>query len=721
MRIINILLLLLAINACKEGGTAKYHSRHQALANLLDVQHTPQLAVPDSKNYPTGFSDQGAWFGYYLPQDSLSWGGFTGPYIIAGEYPVNLASALSQVKVLQWENQHWVEKPWLAADELSYFPGALVQTLRGDGFSMEMDLNFANAHTVLVNYRILNTTKAPVSYKLAWRGALLPYQDDLLATANEKGFSIGFKGHMDEWNYMSHSQMCFTMAYSHAVETRVEGNNLLAQTTDSLVLQPGVGAEIRMANSYTFTSAELEQVLATQDDLMGRFDEVLESNTQRWNEQLDRVTAHVGSNSAHVQTAMKALLTLNVNRRCPAGKLLTEGIVPSTFNKWFNGVWAWDSWKQSAGLAPYMPEVAKNGIRAMFDYQIQPGDCKRPQDAGMIIDCVFYYDDQQGGGNWNERNSKPALAAWAVEKIFQNTGDTTFVAEMYPKLKAYHDWWYRNRDHNRNRVCEYGATVHPSNVVTISKDGKVRDGRIAAAAWESGGDNYIRFDADWGVEVLENQQDGQLLGYSLSQESVDLNAFLCVEKQLLSQMAGWLGFEDDRVAYAREADELAEFIRTKMYDEATGFFYDTDLKTGKILVERGQGPEGWLPLWAGIATQHQADRVRENILDESKFNSFVPFPTASLANPRFNETGYWRGPVWLSTAWFGMDGLCRYGYGEDARLLATKLLKNAEGIMTPGMPLRENYNPLTGEGLSANDFSWSAAHVLMMLELLNSK
>jgi putative isomerase len=29
---------------------------------------------------------------------------------------------------------------------------------------------------------------------------------------------------------------------------------------------------------------------------------------------------------------------------------------------------------------------------------------------------------------------------------------------------------------------------------------------------------------------------------------------------------------------------------------------------------------------------------------------------------------------------------------------------------------RENYHPLTGEGLNAENFSWSAAHIIMLLQ-----
>ena len=31
---------------------------------------------------------------------------------------------------------------------------------------------------------------------------------------------------------------------------------------------------------------------------------------------------------------------------------------------------------------------------------------------------------------------------------------------MYPKLVAYHNWWYKNRDIDKNDIAEYGGMVH---------------------------------------------------------------------------------------------------------------------------------------------------------------------------------------------------------------------------------------------------------------------
>lgn len=721
MRKILMLISVVIWVACGSPGNdiKENQNRNPLLANLLDIKYTPDRALPESDRYYTGFGDHGSWFGYFLPDNSEHWGGFTGPWIIAGEYQVNLASTLSQIEVQRLIDDQWIVQQFTSAEEMSYYPGVLVQKIKGEGFSLDISLQFADSHTALAKYSLINKGGRN-EYRVSWHGDLLPYKDDLTPLVTNDGFEIRFKGVQEKWSYMSNPDMCFKVTYGEPVDIIVDGNSITADSQSYFTLSDGESVDFYVASGLTFSATEYSESLTAHKRLISAFDDVEKSNSARWKAILDKVTERIGDEVSYYQTAVKALLTLNVNRRNPEGMLLTEGVVPSTFNKWFNGVWAWDSWKQSAGLAPYMPEVAKNGVRAMFDYQIKPNHPIRPQDAGMIIDCVFYYNEEQGSGNWNERNSKPALASWSVWTIYEETGDKDFIAEMYPKLKDYHQWWYRNRDHDKNGVCEYGATVHPLNVVSKTTDGKVRDGRIAAAAWESGGDNYIRFDADWGIEVLDNYEGNTLLGYSLSQESVDLNTFLCNEKQLLAKMAGVLGLEDERSRYDGEAQWLAGFIRENMYDAETGFFYDIDLKTKKTLSSRGQGPEGWYPLWAGIASKEQAARVREVIIDPARFNTFVPFPTASYANARFNPTGYWRGPVWLSPVWFGVDGLNNYGFTDDVKSQIEKFLNNAEGVMTPGMPIRENYNPLTGEGLKAINFSWSSAHILMMLELLNS-
>lgn len=61
-------------------------------------------------------------------------------------------------------------------------------------------------------------------------------------------------------------------------------------------------------------------------------------------------------------------------------------------------MWTWDSWKQAVATANFDGELAKNNIRALFDYQIKGDDSVRPYDKGTIIDAIFYNKDEQRGG-----------------------------------------------------------------------------------------------------------------------------------------------------------------------------------------------------------------------------------------------------------------------------------------------------------------------------------
>ena len=318
--------------------------------------------------------------------------------------------------------------------------------------------------------------------------------------------------------------------------------------------------------------------------------------------------------------------------------------------------------------------------------------------------------------------------AWTGD-IYQQTGDKAFLEEMYPKLVSYHNWWYTNRDTDQNGIAEYGAMVDDAhyqmdddgNFITDENGSRILNPEavIEAAAWESGMDNAPRFDqegsgeGDIGVLVFENKDaSGQVVGYSINQESVDLNAYLYAEKGFLKSMAEELGKTEDVERYETEAAYVRDYINTKMYDEETGYYYDLqtnqDGSEKKLLVNRGKGPEGRIPLWAKAATQAQADRVVENMMDEGKFNTFVPLGTVSKDNPSFQPAKYWRGPVWLDQAMYGVEAMQNYGYKEEAQAMAYKIFDNCEGLLEDGA-IRENYNPETGEGLHTANFSWSAS------------
>ena len=136
---------------------------------------------------------------------------------------------------------------------------------------------------------------------------------------------------------------------------------------------------------------------------------------------------------------------------------------------------------------------------------------------------------------------------------------------------------------------------------------------------------------------------------------------LYAEKGFLKSIAEELGKTEDAAKYEAEAEKLAEYINTNMWDEETGFYYDLQINEDgsekKILTNRGKGTEGWMPLWAKLAPADRAEKVKDNMMDEGKFNLRVPMPTASFDNDKFNPSRYWRGPVWLDQALYGVESV----------------------------------------------------------------
>ncbi|WP_455684173.1 alpha-glucosidase [Thomasclavelia sp.] len=768
--------LILGLSCMMIGSTVTITSAAQEskplteFANVLDVTADPKEAIYGtySTNEYNNFSDLGAWHGYYLHDKSATdlYGGFAGPVIIAEEYPVNLSNSINKIN-LEKVTADGVENIDLtkATTEEIYYPGRLEQIYDLKDLTLKLKLIFGTNRTALIETVIENKTDEELKLNVSWDGHLFTYYTNpnnkmgTTLTKGNNGIKVNFETIRSTWNYMTTEENSFDIVLSEDdITTEISDDQLSYTITKNkpVVINANSKYETYQTQSFTYTTDESTTEKQKITDLLENSNKYFEENNNRWQGYVNTIFENkTNVNENYQKAAVKSMETLMTNWFSPAGAIKHDGIVPSMSYKWFIGMWAWDSWKQVVATTYFNEELAKNNVRALFDYQITSDDTVRPQDAGAIIDCIFYNqnEDRGGdGGNWNERNSKPALAAWAVENVYRQTGDKEFLKEMYPKLVAYHNWWYTNRDIDKNGIAEYGGMVHETcydwtsygyevgQVVegfgTVNDQGFVLDTNgerivcpeagIEAAAWESGMDNATRFDRegngpdDKGIEIYTVRNDKHdPIGYVINQESVDLNAYLYAEKGFLKSMAEELGYKADAEKYTKEAKHLQEYINENMYDEETGFYYDVqtneDGSVKKLLVNRGKGTEGWIPLWAKAATKEQAANVVENMIDENKFNTFVPFPTASKDNDKYNPEKYWRGPVWLDQALYAVEALQNYGYDDEAKEVTIKLFDHAKGLLGDG-PIHENYNPETGEGLHTKNFSWSASAFYLLYQ-----
>lgn len=104
------------------------------------------------------------------------------------------------------------------------------------------------------------------------------------------------------------------------------------------------------------------------------------------------------------------------------------------------------------------------------------------------------------------------------------------------------------------------------------------------------------------------------------------------------------------------------------------------------------------------------DHIATGVINRHLFNKdefAVPYPIPSVAtnHPSFNlkESVYiWRGPTWTVYNWFLHQCLIERGFRDEAKRTVETL---KELISRDGF--REYYNPFTGEGYGAVDFTWS--------------
>ncbi len=627
-------LFVLVITACssKEQVVSRYD-----YPNIVDISYTPN----NLERCKGWFVDEGSWWGFTPPSNGNFVNGFCGPFLLDIDKRVWFSDAI--VKSSFEDNNNFTP------DEITYYPGELYMKSSSSSGAIEQKMFYADEDNVFIKIEgtrdlILSGTSGCKSSKRSLNCASIEIIESSIVVKDTigEGFII-------------------------TIEDLIKDNISINRDSSSSNYSATLNKNIAHVLITFFTEEEsINEVIIKANSTIKQFETYESLNLDKWNNYIANVLRD-DMPTEYNRVAVKSIVTLLSNWKSPRGDIFHNGVVPSHAVDYFMGFWAWDSWKHAVALAKFAPELAKEQMRAMFDYQLEDG---------MVIDCIHSI------GSWNNsRDSKPPLAAWAVQEIYNETKDLEFVKEMYPKLKKYNEWWYKFRDHNNNGVCEFGSC----------------DGTLEAAAWESGMDNAIRFD---NTKMLDNNNGG----WSMDQESVDLNAFLAYEYRVLGELASLIG-EDFNQNKPYSVD-VAEYF----FCSDRGFFFDKKLN-GECVVE--EGTEAAIPLWAGIATEKQADQVAIIFTNANKFATYIPFPTIAADNPKFTPEGYWRGPIWLDQVYFGINGLRKYGYIEEADSFTMQLFDRLYGLKDKA-PIHENYNTHNGSLLKAPHFSWSAAHLLML-------
>ncbi len=615
-------------------GTDKEKKIAEKYPQILDISFTPTMPIYTAKYSASLFSDAGSWIGFTNPSASDWVNGFCGPFTI--EDRTWISKSIAEIGVEK--NGQKIKSNQFKRDSVSYFPGFAYMSSQYESIKVEQQLFFIDK-----NHAILQLNSKHVKWNISstiWlANAIIKKENNSLNVQLAKGELL-------------------TVTFPKSFNLEISDKSYSATSTK---YSDGEYVLISFfSNQKEKDSAAAHSVKVLQNAVMS-----IEQSKQRWNEYLSKALRK-DLPDAYNRIAVKSVVTLIANWRSAKGDILHEGVIPSNSNANFNGFWAWDSWKHAVALSHFALDLAKDQVKALFDYQAEDG---------MISDNVFSNKARN-----NYRDSKPPLATWAVMEIYKEKKDIDFLQYMFPKLVKYNRWWYKNRDHDQNGICEYGCS----------------NGLVKNARFESGMDNAVRFD---GIQLVQNGPTA----WSMNQESVDLNAFLFFENKLLKIMSSIVKMPYDDTFDAKKIDDY-------FFDKEKGFYYDKKIDGNFISVE---GTEAFIPLWTKLATPEKAAAAIEMYKKPNKFSTFIPFPTVCADNPEFKYDTYWRGPVWIDQVYFGISGIRNYGNKELADTYTHQVFTRLKGL-TASEPINENYNPSTGERFRAPNFSWSAAHLLML-------
>jgi hypothetical protein len=310
-------------------------------------------------------------------------------------------------------------------------------------------------------------------------------------------------------------------------------------------------------------------------------------------------------------------------------------------------------------------------------------------DTGLVPNMA------SGGGTTPDR-SQPPVGSYVTWKVYQKFRDRDLLQWAYPRLKKWHEWWFRDRgdgqpwrDGNKDGLLEWGS----NRGSTPSVGGR---GFLQAAKWESGMDDSPMYD-----EVAYDAHT-----HTMNLNDVGLNSLYALDAECLFKIARILEKEDDSSRFLAEYERMKKLINEKLWNREDGI-YENRFWNGKF--SRHLSPTNFYPMFAGIATQEQArSMVERHLLNTREFWGTYVTPSIARNDPGFPDQFYWRGDIWGPTNYMVYQAINRYRFDEVALEYARKNYDLFMDDWKTNQHDNEQYHADGGNGGGDTHYTWGA-------------
>lgn len=395
--------------------------------------------------------------------------------------------------------------------------------------------------------------------------------------------------------------------------------------------------------------------------------------------------------------------------------------------------WSWDSAFIAIGYAHYAQQRAEEELLHLFNAQWKNG----------IVPQIVFANNQEkdtyfpGAGFWQTETldmapdspktsgiCQPPIHATAVHHVLEYGSDydraKRFAAEIFPKLKAWHEFLHRERDPDDEGLVyirhPWGSGQDNSPIWdTVLRDLELRSEQIPSYSrkdtdlihiderpTDDDYDKYVYL-LDFFRQRKYNEERIRKDGCPFLIQDVLFNSLLCKANRDLAEIADII--DEDSEPFISRADQTARAMNEKLWDDKHDMYLDYDLNKEQLIEVHVLS--GFLPMFAEIPDDSRAGRMFNYLnthcfcrLDDDCFAA----PSYDRSGPGYSASKYWRGPIWINMNWMLSEGLKKYGYNEYVTLIRNSIIK-----LTHKNGFCEYFNPETGEGHGADRFSWTAS------------
>ena len=369
-------------------------------------------------------------------------------------------------------------------------------------------------------------------------------------------------------------------------------------------------------------------------------------NLSRWLDRAPRLECDWQPLEATYRRSLVDLAALRFSPISAGGRSLPAAGLP-----WFMTMFGRDSIFTSLQALPFSPELAATTLRELGLRQGTRFDDFRDEDPGRILHEMRYgemtaFEERPHSPYYGSADATP-LYVVLLDEYERWTGDVQLVRELEYEARAALTW-----------IDAY-ANLQGNGYLSYQRRNEATG--LENQCWKDSWDSI-------------SYHDGRLAGFPRA--TCELQGYAYDAKMRAARLArtvwGDPTFADQ---LEKQAADLKERFNRDFWVE-DGEFFALALDADGAQVDSLTSNIGHL-LWSGIVDEVKAERLAQHLIGDRLFSGWG-VRTLAEGEGRYNPIGYHVGTVWPFDNSFIAWGLRRYGFKEEAAIVAEGILEAAE-------------------------------------------